>query len=118
MATLDPAVAGDVNVERARMLPEFGTLEDGTDDTDATLVAHIWRGQVEPVELDCSVEDAESCQFTIDFGDEYGWLANDAEPGVWLLEYQATFSDGTVVTAPALWPDQIMVRAQHDPVMV
>ncbi len=118
MATLDPAVVGDVNVERARMLPEFGTLEDGTDDTTADVVAHIWRRDLDPAELDCTVDDAPSCQFTILFGDEYGWLANDADPGVWLIQYQATFSDGTILTAPALWPDEIMLSADHDPVMV
>ena len=115
MARLDSVVAGDVNVERARMLPEFGSLEDGTSGQSADVVAHIWRGNVDPVELDCMVDDPDTCQFTIDFGDYDGWLANDAEQGVWLIEYQATFSDGTIVTAPATWPDEIYVRADHDP---
>ncbi len=99
------------------MLAEFGTLEDGTGPDAATVVAHIWRRDLDPAELACSVDDAASCQFTIDFGDYDGWLANDAEPGIWLLQYQATFSDGTIVTAPAQWPDEILISGDHDPVV-
>ena len=116
MSALDPVVAGDVNVTRARMLTEFGSLEDGTGGDDATVVAHIWRGNTDPVELECEVDDGEACQFTILFGeDEYGWLAAEATAGIWQLQYQATFTDGTIITAPALWPDSIMVSDQHDP---
>lgn len=116
MAWLDPAVAGDVNVTRARTLTEFGTLEDGTGEDDvAAVVAHIWRGNTDPVELACSVSDAADCSFVIDFGDETGWLATEAVAGVWLVEYQATFDDDTVLTAPGVWPDQIVIRANHAP---
>jgi hypothetical protein len=116
VASLSPVVAGDINVVRSVIRPEFGSLEDGTGMNDATVVAHIWRGDIAPVELDCTVDDADSCQFTIEFGDEYGWLATAATAGPWLIEYQATFTeDEMVVTVPALWPDDIMVRDQHDP---
>jgi hypothetical protein len=119
LATLDPVVAGDVNTSRTRTLTEFGTLEDGTGEDDvATVVAHIWRGDGDATELVCAVTDAAGCVFTIDFGDDEGWLASRPDAGVWLVEYQATYDDGTVVTAPALWPDQITVRADHDPVEV
>ncbi|HEY3484617.1 MAG TPA: hypothetical protein VGK49_04490 [Ilumatobacteraceae bacterium] len=115
MARLDPVVAGDVNVTRSRTLTEFGTLADGTGEDVATIVAHVWRGDIDPVELVCDVDDAEDCAFTIDFGDETGWLAQRPSAGVWLVEYQATFDDGTVLTAPAVWPDEIIVRGDHDP---
>lgn len=117
MATLDPVVAGDVNVTRTITRDEFGTLEDGTGDPGvATVVAHIWRGVTAPVELACTVDDAADCQFTIDFGDEDGWLASRPRSGPWLIEYQATYADDEqVVTVPGLWPDTIIVRSDHDP---
>lgn len=118
MATVDPVVAGDINQTRTITRTEFGTLEDGTGDPGvATVVAHIWRGDIEPVDLECSVDDGAECVFTIDFGDEYGWLATVATAGPWLLEYQATFTeDGAqTITVPAVWPDTIIVRDDHDP---
>lgn len=115
MAQLAAVVAGDVGVIRTRTLTEFGSLEDGTAEDTATVVARIWRGDTAPAELTCAVTDADGCVFTVDFGDEDGWLASRPDPGVWLIEYQATFGDGTVVTAPAVWPDEIDVRADHDP---
>lgn len=117
MATLDAIVAGDVNATRTITRTEFVTLEDGTGDPGtATVVAHIWRGDGVPVELDCTVDDADGCQFTIDFGDDEGWLASGPSAGPWLIEYQATFADDErVVTVPAVWPDEIVVRADHDP---
>lgn len=116
MARLDPVVAGDVSVTRSRTLTEFGTLEDGTEpESTAVVVAHIWRGSTPAVDLECSVTDAEGCEVVIDFGDEEGWLASRPAAGLWLVEYQATFDDGAVVTLPATWPDEVYVRADHDP---
>lgn len=116
MAFLSGVVAGDVGVVRSIMRPEFGTLADGTGTEPATVVAHIWRGDLDPVELECTVDDADACQFTIEFGDETGWLASGPAPGPWLLEYQATYTDEeAVITVPAEWPDMIVVRAEHEP---
>lgn len=116
MATLDPVVAGDVNVTRTVIRVEFGTLEDGTGEGAAAVEAHIWRGDTAPETLPCTVTDAAACEFEIDFGDTDGWLASRPAAGPWLIEYQATYAeDDQVVTVPALWPDDIMVRADHDP---
>ena len=119
MATLLPAVAGDINLIRNRILAsELDTLEDGTEpDSAAAVVARIWRGDSDPAELEVAVTDAEGCVIAIDFGDEYGWLATEATPGIWLLEYQVTYDVGTMLTVPGVWPDQIVIRDDHDPIV-
>jgi hypothetical protein len=117
VATLLPAVVGDINLVRSRILAsELDTLEDGTEpDSAAVVVAHIWRGTTEPEELEVAVTDAEGCVIAVEFGDEYGWLATAATAGVWLIEYEVTYDDGTVLTVPAQWPDEIYIRDEHDP---
>jgi hypothetical protein len=108
---LAAAVAGDINLTRTRLLDE---LVDVTA-SEVDIVAHIWRGESDPAELECSLTDSPTGEIEIEFGDEYGWLATEAVGGVWLLEYECTFGDGDVLTLPATWPDEIAVRDDHDP---
>lgn len=107
---LAPAVAGDVNQTRTR------TIDDliGTNPSEVDIIGHIWRATVAPVDLEVTLTD-DAGAIEIDFGDYDGWLANDAYSGVWLLEYQCTFGDGEIRTVPAGWPDEIVVRDDHDP---
>ena len=108
---LAAAVAGDVNQTRTRTVDELV----GVSASEVEIVAHIWRDSVDPVSLEVELTDSETGEITIDFGDADGWLASRPAAGVWLLEYEATFGDGEVLTVPAVWPDEIDVRADHDP---
>lgn len=110
---LAAAVAGDIDLTRTRLLDELVSVTS----SEVDIVAHIWRGDSDPAELDVEFTDSETGEIEIDFGDEYGWLATEAAAGVWLLEYVCTFGDGAVLTLPATWPDEIAVRDDHDPVV-
>lgn len=107
---LAAAVAGDVNQTRTRTLTELV----GATASEVDIVAHVWRGTVDPEDLDADLTDSATGEVTIDFGDADGWLASRPATGVWLIEYEATFGDGEVLTLPAEWPDEIVVRADHD----
>lgn len=107
---LAAAVAGDISLTRTRTLDELV----GVTASEVDVVAHIWRGDSEPAELECAFTDSDTGEIEIDFGDEYGWLATAAAAGVWLLEYECTFGDGALLTLPATWPDEIAVRDDHD----
>lgn len=109
---LSAVVAGDIGLTRTRLLDELVDVVP----SEVDVVAHIWRGDSDPAELECDFTDSATGEIEIDFGDEYGWLANDAAAGVWLLEYECTFGDGDLLTLPATWPDEIAVRDDHDPV--
>jgi hypothetical protein len=108
---LAAAVAGDIGQTRLRVLDDLIDVSS----SEVEIVAHIWRGVIEPAELECDLTDTATGTITIDFGDSYGWLANDADAGVWLLEYEVTFGDGDMYTLPAIWPDEIRIRDNHEP---
>lgn len=107
---LAAVVAGDVNQTRTRTVDEFV----GVTASEVDIVAHVWRESVDPAELEVELTDSATGEIEIDLGDADGWLASRPAPGVWLLEYEATFGDGAVLTVPAVWPDEIVVRADHD----
>lgn len=79
-------------------------------------VAHVWQTGVTATTLTATVADgfddstpAKACGVcTVHLA---SWITN-ATPGDWLLEYQTTFSDNTVVTHPDENPDTLHVRAQ------
>jgi len=108
---LAAAVAGDINLTRTRILDELV----GVTASEVDIVAHVWRGSTAPAELECTLTDSDTGEIEIDFGDYDGWLANEADAGVWLLEYEITFGSGDLLTLPATWPDEIAVRDDHDP---
>ena len=108
---LAAAVAGDIGQTRTRILDDLIDVSP----SEVEIVAHIWKGDIDPAELECDLTDSPSGTITIDFGDYDGWLANDASAGVWLLEYEVTFGDGDEYTLPAIWPDEIRIRDGHEP---
>ena len=97
---LAAAVAGDINQTRTRTLDDLVDVSS----SEVEIVAHIWTGDTTPAELECDLIDSDRGTITIDFGDEYGWLAVEASAGVWLLVYEVTFGDGDQYTLPAIWP--------------
>ena len=105
MARLAPAVTGDMYLTRTVTLEADGDLDSGAD-----VVAHIWKGDIAPAELECTVTGPDEIE--VDFGT---WLANDATAGVWLIEYEISFADGEIRTLPGVWPDEIVIRDDHDP---
>lgn len=107
---LAAAVAGDVNQTRSRTVDEIV----GVTASDVDIVAHVWRDSITPVDLEVELTDSTTGEIAIDFGDADGWLASRPAAGVWLLEYEVTFGDGEVLTVMATWPDEIVVRADHD----
>jgi hypothetical protein len=109
---LAAAVAGDIGLTRTRVISEL--LEVTPSEVD--IVAHIWKGASTVGELDCTLDSGGVIE--IDFGDEYGWLATEATAGVWLLEYRCEFGDGDLLTVPAGWPDEIVIRDDHEPEIV
>jgi hypothetical protein len=110
MTTLPHAVAGDINDFRNVILAGIQDL-----DTVDELEAHIWQHNVDPVTLAATVADSAERTIRVELGDATGWLAVDATVGSWLIEYQLTFLDGTVLTWPQHRPDVLPVRAQGDP---
>ena len=108
---LAAAVAGDINQTRMRALDDLVDVAS----SEVEIVAHIWKGDLDPAELDCDLTDSDTGTITIDFGDEYGWLAVEATAGVWLLVYEVTFGDGDQYTVPAIWPDEIRVSDYPEP---
>lgn len=107
---LDGAVAGDVNQTRTRTITEL----IGVTPSEVDVFAHIWRTNYAPTELEAELTDTAGL-LEIDFGDEYGWLAVEAVAGVWMLEYRCEFGDGEVRTVPSGWPDEIVIRDDHEP---
>lgn len=98
------AVQGDVN--DIRILTLSG-VEDLT--TVDTVVAKVWKRGVDAEELDATVLDATDRTISITLGGVSGWLAT-ADPGVYQLEQEVTFDDGTVLTWPDGLPDTVTVR--------
>jgi hypothetical protein len=108
---LAAAVAGGIGQTRTRTLDDLVDVSA----TEVDIVAHIWKGELDPAELECDLTDSMTGTITIDFGDAYGWLATEATAGVWLLVYEVTFGDGDQYTVPAIWPDEIRVSDWPEP---
>jgi hypothetical protein len=77
----------------------------------ASLEAHVWRRQSSATTLPATVADATARTIVVNLGSADGWLAT-ATPHDWMIEYELTFADGSVLTWPDEKPDTIKVRAQ------
>jgi hypothetical protein len=73
---------------------------DGVDSlaTVTALEAHVWRPGVAAVTLAAAVDDADACTVTIELGDAGEWLPATATAGVWRIEVEATYADGSTET--------------------
>lgn len=98
-------VQGDVNDSIIVVLDGVADLASAT-----SVEAHVWRDDTAPTTLAASVVDPAARTVKIQLGGVSGWLAT-AEPEIWFIEEQVTFSDGTVLTWPAGQPDVLVVRA-------
>lgn len=98
-------VQGDVNDTIIVVL-------DGVQDLSAVtgIEAHVWRNDTTPISLTASVVNSDARTIEVDLGGASGWLLT-AEPEIYFIEEQVTFSDGTVLTWPSGAPDLLIVRA-------
>lgn len=106
MTKFHTAVTGDIQDFRTAVL---SGIEDLTN--VSAIETHIWQHGTTPVTLTTAVLVAADRTIRFQLGDDEGWLATEATPGNWLVEYQLTFLDGTVLTWPQT-PDVLPVRAQ------
>lgn len=105
-------VAGDIG---DTIIVDLGGIANLTAVTDVE--AHVWKQGTDPAVLDATVLDSDECTITVELGDGTGWLAT-ATQGRWSLEYQLTFGDGSVLTWPQMKPDLLIVRSDHDEIVV
>lgn len=97
-------VQGDV---KDTIIPVLSGIEDlGTVDT---VESYAWRLGTARSTLETTVLDADARTLLVQLGGVSGWLST-AEDGIWNVEYQLTFIDGTILTWPSATPDQIIVR--------
>ena len=102
------AVVGDVNDIRIFQLAGVASLA-GVD----AIEAHVWS-TTGAANLTGAVVDSGERTVSITLGGSSGWLST-ATAGIWNMEIEATYSDGSILTWPTGRPIQLTVRAAGDP---
>jgi len=105
-----PAVAGDLGDTRTVTL---GGIADLTAAVSARGIVSYSADQTVTAELDATIPDPDATDITVELGGAGEWLQT-AAPGVWLLEVEVTFADGSVLSWPQGSADTLVVRADLD----
>jgi len=105
-----PAVAGDIGDTRSVTLAGIADL---TAAVSARGIVTYSSDLTVTAELTATIDDPAGTDVTVELGGAGGWLAS-AAPGVWLLEAEITFADGSVLSWPQAGADTLIVRADLD----
>jgi hypothetical protein len=118
VTTLRPVKAGDIGETRTVGLREtIGTTVTAVNLSAATQVLCRLRRGRQTATLPCTILDAATGLVEVDCGtdEEYDWLPSRPDTGEWLVEFEVTYIDGTVLTWPNDGYDIIEVFSDLDP---
>lgn len=106
---LQPAQAGDSGDYRDVELTGIGDLDDVS-----SVVARVRRNR-DTATLDAAVLDSSARTIRVQLGAAPdGWLPARPAPGDWQIQYELTFTGGSVLTWPNAAYDTIRVRDDLD----
>jgi hypothetical protein len=102
---LSGAVVGDVDDIRLLRLDGVDSLE-----TLTTIEGHVWIRCDPAATLEVTLVDPVARTVDLNLGGAGGWLPDDATKGLWNIEIEAAFDDGSILTWPADQPALLPVR--------